>query len=304
MRCAAGGATTTCSPTCSAPACEPKGPARSLLAQHRPAQALTLLDKLLESAAGQDRAGSVVEIQALQGLALAAAGDEPAAVDALARALTATSAVAVAGEPPFGIRAKNVHFTPGSRSAWHAHPFGQVLHVTAGTGRVQRKGGAITEFRAGDTVHAEPGEVHWHDAAPDSFMTHLATQNDGPDGTGTQWLDHVTDEEYHGNAITREHLLTGDPAGRPGRIDRVENHQVTLPPGQAAGPHTHPGGVVGYVTSGQIVFEPDGHPAQELRAGSAPSSSRPARPSAGSATYRPASRPRSSPATWSPVTSH
>lgn len=179
-----------------------------------------------------------------------------------------------------------------------------MLHVTAGTGRVQRKGGAITEFRAGDTVHAEPGEVHWHDAAPDSFMTHLATQNDGPDGTGTQWLDHVTDEEYHGNAITREHLLTGDPAGRPGRIDRVENHQVTLPPGQAAGPHTHPGGVVGYVTSGQIVFEPDGHPAQELRAGSAPSSSRPARPSAGSATYRPASRPRSSPATWSPVTSH
>jgi quercetin dioxygenase-like cupin family protein len=99
-------------------------------------------------------------------------------------------------------------------------------------------------------------------------IDHPATQA-GPDGTGTQWPDHVTDEEYRGNAITREHLLASDLTGRPGRIDRVEIHQITLPPGQAAGPHTHPGGVAGYVTSGQIAFEPDGHPAQELRAGSA-----------------------------------
>ncbi len=69
--------------------------------------------------------------------------------------------------------------------------------------------------------------------------------------------------------ITREHLLTGDLTGRSDRIDRVEIHQVTLPPGQQAGGHTHPGGVAGYVTSGQIAFELDGQPAQELRAGNA-----------------------------------
>ncbi|MDX3100565.1 cupin domain-containing protein [Nonomuraea angiospora] len=71
------------------------------------------------------------------------------------------------------------------------------------------------------------------------------------------------------SAISREHLVTGDLTGRPGRIDRVETHRVTLPPGAASGPHTHPGGVAGYVTAGRIVYELDGHPAQELRAGSA-----------------------------------
>jgi len=69
--------------------------------------------------------------------------------------------------------------------------------------------------------------------------------------------------------IVREHLLTGDLSGRPGRIDRVEAHQVTLPPGQAAGRHTHPGGVVGCVTSGRIAYQLDGQPTEELHAGSA-----------------------------------
>jgi quercetin dioxygenase-like cupin family protein len=71
------------------------------------------------------------------------------------------------------------------------------------------------------------------------------------------------------DAITREHLLTANLTGRAGRIDRVESHQVTLPPGQASGRHTHPGGVVGYVTGGLIAYELDGQPVQELRAGSA-----------------------------------
>jgi quercetin dioxygenase-like cupin family protein len=62
-----------------------------------------------------------------------------------------------AGESPSRLRALSVHFTPGARTAWHSHPVGQVLHVTEGTGRVQSKGGVMTEIRAGDTVHAEPG---------------------------------------------------------------------------------------------------------------------------------------------------
>ncbi len=162
-----------------------------------------------------------------------------------------------------------MRFTSGARTAWHAHPLGQVLHVTEGTGRVQRKGGAVTEIRAGDTVHAEPGEVHWHGAAPHSPMTHLTIQEASPDGIATEWLDHVTDSEYQGYTMTREHLLTGDLTGRPGRIDRAEIPRVTLPPGLAAGRHTHPGGVAGYVISGRIAFEPAGQPEQELRAGSA-----------------------------------
>ncbi|WP_171075206.1 cupin domain-containing protein [Nonomuraea basaltis] len=71
------------------------------------------------------------------------------------------------------------------------------------------------------------------------------------------------------STVRREHLLTGDLTSRPERIDRVETHRVTMPPGAASGLHTHPGGVTGYVTSGRIVFELDGHPAQELHAGSA-----------------------------------
>jgi len=174
-----------------------------------------------------------------------------------------------ADESPSRLRALSVHFTPGARTAWHSHPVGQVLHVTEGTGRVQSKGGAITEIRAGDTVHAEPGEVHWHGAAPHSFMTHLALQEAGPDGATTDWLEHVTDAEFQGHGITRDHMLTGDLTARTGRVDRVEIYQITLPPGQATGRHTHPGGVAGYVTSGEIAFEPEGQPAQELRAGSA-----------------------------------
>lgn len=100
------------------------------------------------------------------------------------------------GPPPSRLRALRVHFSPGARTAWHAHPLGQVLHVLEGTGRVQRQGGGVSEIRAGDTVHAEPGEVHWHGAAPHSFMTHLAMQEAGPDGATTEWGDHVSEAEY------------------------------------------------------------------------------------------------------------
>lgn len=153
------------------------------------------------------------------------------------------------GDPPTGLRAISVRFAPGARTTWHTHPRGQVLRVTEGIGRVQRAGGAVTEIRAGDTVHIEPGEVHWHGAAPHSFMTHLVLQEAGPDGITTEWLDPVTDAEYLGSSIVRERLATGDLTGTG--PDRVEIYQITMPPGAAAGVHTHAGGVIGHVTGGR-----------------------------------------------------
>jgi quercetin dioxygenase-like cupin family protein len=87
----------------------------------------------------------------------------------------------------------SVHFTPGARTAWHAHPRGQVLHVTEGAGLVQARGGDVTEIRAGDTVWTEAGEWHWHGAGPRTFMTHLAVQQ-AVDGKTAEWGDQVTDE--------------------------------------------------------------------------------------------------------------
>jgi quercetin dioxygenase-like cupin family protein len=100
------------------------------------------------------------------------------------------------GEPPSRLRALRVHFTPGARTAWHSHPLGQVLQVTDGTGRVQSRGGTVEEIAAGDIVRTPPGEWHWHGAAPQAAMTHLAVQEADADGSTTQWDRHVSDEEY------------------------------------------------------------------------------------------------------------
>jgi quercetin dioxygenase-like cupin family protein len=97
---------------------------------------------------------------------------------------------------PSRLRAHSVHFAPRSRTAWHTHPLGQVLHVTEGTGRVQRQDGEVIEVRPGDTVHVKPGEMHWHGAAPTEFLTHLAIQEAAEDGSTAEWFAHVTDEEY------------------------------------------------------------------------------------------------------------
>ena len=70
--------------------------------------------------------------------------------------------------------ASSVHFAPGARTAWHTHPNGQTVYVTEGVGLAQRRGGPVAEIRPGDRVCFEPGEEHWHGAAPDRFMTHLA----------------------------------------------------------------------------------------------------------------------------------
>ena len=92
--------------------------------------------------------------------------------------------------------AASVHFTPGARTAWHTHPFGQTIYVTEGEGSCQREGGPVETIRPGDRVFFEPGENHWHGAAPNRFMTHIAMQAVDETGSPVSWGDQVTDEEY------------------------------------------------------------------------------------------------------------
>ena len=108
--------------------------------------------------------------------------------------------VIVRGDPPSRIRVAAVRFAPGARNAWHAHALGQTLHVTEGRGRVQARGGEILEVGPGDTIDTPPGEWHWHGAAPDHFMTHLAMWEAPEEGPETEWGDHVADAEYLGLA--------------------------------------------------------------------------------------------------------
>lgn len=88
-----------------------------------------------------------------------------------------------------------VTFEPGARTAWHTHPLGQTLILTAGAGLAQRWGGPIEQIRPGDVVWFAPGEKHWHGASPTTAMTHIAIQEQ-LDGKAVDWLEHVTDEQY------------------------------------------------------------------------------------------------------------
>ena len=106
--------------------------------------------------------------------------------------------VIVRGEEPSRIRVSVVRFAPGARNAWHAHAMGQMLHVTEGVGRTQARGGEIVEIRAGDTIYTPPGEWHWHGAASDHFMTHLAMWEAPGEGAETEWGEHVSEAEYQG----------------------------------------------------------------------------------------------------------
>jgi len=103
--------------------------------------------------------------------------------------------VAVRAEPS-RLRAARVSFEPGARTAWHTHPLGQVIHILTGVGRVQREGGPVHLVRAGDTVLFEPGERHWHGAAPGHTMVHLAMQEADDGGRDVTWLEHVADADY------------------------------------------------------------------------------------------------------------
>ena len=88
-----------------------------------------------------------------------------------------------------------VTFEPGARSAWHTHPLGQTLIVTAGTGRVQRWGDPVDEIRQGDVVWIPPGQKHWHGAAPDSSMAHIAI-SEALEGKAVDWMEKVSDAQY------------------------------------------------------------------------------------------------------------
>ena len=96
---------------------------------------------------------------------------------------------------PARVGGATVTFEPGARTAWHTHPLGQTLIVTAGCGRAQREGGPVEEIRPGDVVWFPPGEKHWHGAAPTTAMTHIAIQ-EALDGKVVEWMEHVTDEQY------------------------------------------------------------------------------------------------------------
>lgn len=98
---------------------------------------------------------------------------------------------------PARVRAVVVTFEPGARTAWHTHPLGQTLYVLSGVGRAQREGGPVEEIRPGDTIWFAPGEKHWHGAAPETAMTHLAMQ-EAVDGVSVDWLEKVSDDQYGG----------------------------------------------------------------------------------------------------------
>jgi quercetin dioxygenase-like cupin family protein len=100
---------------------------------------------------------------------------------------------------PARVRCATVTFEPGARTAWHTHPLGQTLIVTAGLGRLQRWDGPVEDIRPGDVVWFAPGEKHWHGASPNVAMTHIAIQ-EALNGSPVDWMEKVTDEQYRAGA--------------------------------------------------------------------------------------------------------
>ena len=101
-------------------------------------------------------------------------------------------------EQPARVGGATVTFEPGARTAWHTHPLGQTLFVTAGLGWMQREGGPVEDISPGDIVWVAPGEKHWHGASPLTAMTHIAMA-EKLDGKSVEWLEKVSDEEYQGS---------------------------------------------------------------------------------------------------------
>jgi quercetin dioxygenase-like cupin family protein len=102
---------------------------------------------------------------------------------------------------PARVTSVSVTFEPGARTAWHTHPLGQTLIVTAGTGLTQCEGESAAEIRPGDVIWCPPGDKHWHGAAPNTSMTHIAIV-EALDGKTVDWLEQVTDEQYRTAAAT------------------------------------------------------------------------------------------------------
>ncbi|SFE04587.1 Cupin domain protein [Sulfitobacter brevis] len=103
----------------------------------------------------------------------------------------------VSSPAPARLRGVSVTFEAGARTAWHTHPLGQTLIVTAGAGRAQKQGEPIQQLRPGDVVWFAPEEKHWHGAAPDCAMTHIALQEE-LDGKAVDWMEKVSDADYQG----------------------------------------------------------------------------------------------------------
>jgi 4-carboxymuconolactone decarboxylase len=110
----------------------------------------------------------------------------------------------------------SVTFEPGARTAWHSHPRGQILIVTAGTGRVQRWGDPVDEIRVGDVVRIPAGQKHWHGASPQMAMTHIAI-SEHRDGTTVEWMEQVTDEQYHAPVPPQPSERPAGQSPAPGR---------------------------------------------------------------------------------------
>ncbi|WGW05501.1 (R)-mandelonitrile lyase [Tropicibacter oceani] len=106
----------------------------------------------------------------------------------------------ISSNPPSRVNALIVTFDPGARTAWHTHPYGQTLHILSGLCLAQSEGQDIRELRPGDTCWFAPGEKHWHGAAPDVGMAHLAIQ-EAKDGSAADWLEQVSDAQYTGPRI-------------------------------------------------------------------------------------------------------
>ena len=112
---------------------------------------------------------------------------------------TGTVRIDPLNSPPEPARVAMAHvtFEPGARTAWHTHPLGQTLIVTAGLGWAQREGGTVEEIRPGDVVWFEPGEKHWHGATATAAMSHIAVQ-EKRDGSPVDWMEQVTEAQYRG----------------------------------------------------------------------------------------------------------
>lgn len=106
---------------------------------------------------------------------------------------------------PARVRGASVTFEPGARTAWHTHPLGQTLVVTAGCGLAQRMGGPIEQIRPGDVIWFPPGEKHWHGATATTAMTHIAIQEQ-LDGKTVDWMEHVSDEQYNAQTSKAEEM--------------------------------------------------------------------------------------------------
>ncbi len=107
----------------------------------------------------------------------------------------------IAAPAPARVNALVVTFEPGARTAWHTHPLGQTLHILSGLGLAQKEGALVQVLYPGDVVWFAPGEKHWHGAAPDVAMSHLAIQ-EARDGSAADWLEKVSDADYGGPRAT------------------------------------------------------------------------------------------------------